>query len=124
MGSRGLTVTVGESVMVSVPVRSLTEEEHLQLLRQQELQRQQVKRLRETSVDPMWPRRKKSDLMSHLVPASRPQRRPSAAAEVPKEPTQAPVKIPIQRKSSSQDSMWPRRRKSDLLIYQQTRCLN
>ena len=72
----------------------------------------------------MWPRRKKSDLMSHLVPASRPQRRPSAAAEVPKEPTQAPVKIPIQKKSSSQDSMWPRRRKSDLLIYQQTRCLN
>ena len=81
-------------------------------------------RLRETSVDPMWPRRKKSDLMSHLVPASRPQRRPTAAAEVPKEPTQAPVKIPIQKKSSGQDSMWPRRRKSDLLIYQQTRCLN
>merc|ERR1711902_90093 len=102
------------AAMVTVPVRSLTQEE---------LQRQQMKRLRETSVDPMWPRRKKSDLMSHMVPASRPQRRPSTA-EVPKEPSPAPVKIPIQKKSFGQDSMWPRRRKSDLLIYQQTRTLN
>merc|ERR1711881_570425 len=109
--------------MVTVPVRSLTEEEHLQLLRQQELQRQQMKRARETSADPMWPRRKKSDLMAHLGPASRPQRSP-AAAEVPKEPTPGPVKIPIQKKSSGQDSMWPRRRKSDLLIYQMARSLN
>merc|ERR1712115_196051 len=107
--------------MVHIPLTSLTQEELSQ--RQQELQRQQMKRLRETSADPMWPRRKKSDLMSHMVSASRPQRRPSAA-EVPKEPTPAPVKIPIQKKSSGQDSMWPRRRKSDLLIYQQTRSLN
>merc|ERR1711874_247756 len=91
--------------MVTVPVRSLTEEEHLQLLRQQELQKQQMRRLRETSVDPMWPRRKKSDLMSHMVPTFRPQRRPSTA-EAPKEPSPAPVKIPIQKKSSGQDSMW------------------
>merc|ERR1711913_136599 len=111
------------AAMVTVPVRSLTEEEHLQLLRQQELQRQQMKRLREASVDPMWPRRKKSDLMSHMVPAFRPQRRPSTT-EAPKEPAAAPVKIPIQKKSSGQDSMWPRRRKSDLLIYQQTRSLS
>lgn len=60
--------------------------------------------------------------MSHMGPASKPQRRPTAS-ERPKETAAAPVKIPIQKKSSGQDNMWPRRRKSDLLIYQQTRSL-
>jgi len=68
----------------------------------------------------MWPRRKKSDLMAHMNPSHRlVQRRPSSA-QLP-QPSPAPVKIPIQKKSGVQDNMWPRRRKSDLLIYQQTR---
>merc|ERR1711913_142356 len=108
------------AAMVTVPVRSLTEEEHLQLLRQQELQRQQLRRLRETSVDPMWPRRKKSDLMSHMNPSS--HRLVQQRRQAQDSPKDVPVKIPIQKKPAAPaDSMWPRRRKSDLLIYQQTR---
>ena len=77
-------------------------------------------RLRETSVDPMWPRRKKSDLMSHMNPSS--HRLVQQRRQAQDSPKDVPVKIPIQKKPAAPaDSMWPRRRKSDLLIYQQTR---
>merc|ERR1712241_1062089 len=105
--------------MINIPVQSLSEEEQ-QLVRQQEIRRQQMRRLRESSQDPMRPRRKKSDLMSHMNPSHRLVQQRRHPADIPKE--QAPVKIPIKKvAAASQDGMWPRRRKSDLLIYQQTR---
>merc|ERR1712045_569102 len=101
--------------MINIPVQSLSEEEQ-----QLEMRRQQMRRLRESSQDPMWPRRKKSDLMSHMNPSQRLVQQRRRPADIPKE--QAPVKIPIKKvAAASQDGMWPRRRKSDLLIYQQTR---
>merc|ERR1711937_470153 len=51
--------------------------------------------------------------MAHLTPNYRERR-------VMVDPEPVPVKVPA-KTGPSQDSMWPRRRKSDLLIYQQTR---
>merc|ERR1712080_135155 len=76
--------------------------------------------------DLTWPRRRKSDLvvrpggqygMGVYRQRSVPRQQPSSPA--------APVQIKIIRNPApakqSQDSMWPRRRKSDLMIYQETR---
>merc|ERR1711902_323251 len=53
--------------------------------------------------------------MAHMTPNYRQVR-------VAVDPESVPVKQQVKPKvGPSQDSMWPRRRKSDLLIYQQTR---
>merc|ERR1712024_39453 len=102
--------------MVEIPVQRLSEEEQAILRQEAEIERMRQRRLRESQTDQMWPRRKRSDLMAHMMPATR-QSRP-----VPKEaPAPSPVQVPIKKKSASQDNMWPRRKKSDLYIYQLTR---
>merc|ERR1712029_225556 len=103
-----------------VPIQRLSEEEQEMLRYQRELERQRIRRLRDSPPsDQMWPRRKRSDLMAHLTPNYRERR-------VMVDPEPVPVKVPVKQQvpaktGPSQDSMWPRRRKSDLLIYQQTR---
>ena len=57
--------------------------------------------------------------MAHLTPNYRERR---GMVDPEPVPVKVPVKQQVQAKTGpSQDSMWPRRRKSDLLIYQQTR---
>ena len=77
-----------------------------------------IPRLRESQSDQMWPRRKRSDLMAHMMPVTRQYR------AVPKEAAPAPTQVPIKKmspKTPVQDNMWPRRRKSDLYVYQEVR---
>merc|ERR1711936_247048 len=75
----------------------------------------------------MWPRRKKSDLV--VRPGGQygmgvvGQRRGRQEASHPRSPGH-PVPIRILRSpppTPAQDPMWPRRKKSDLMIYQATR---
>merc|ERR1711874_438707 len=75
--------------------------------------------------DVMWPKRRKSDLVVRpgaqygMGPyiQKRPQKLPDAPA-----PTSVPIRIIRSRTPSTpQDPMWPRRKKSDLMIYQETR---
>merc|ERR1712083_87777 len=75
------------------------------------------------TADPGWPRRKKSDLMigggGGGVPRVRREvREKERDIEIEKE-----VEIRIKPEKEKGDKMWPRRKKSDLLIYQQTRNL-
>merc|ERR1712111_340155 len=100
--------------MVEIPVQRLSEEEQ-QILRQEaEIERIRQRRLRESQQsDQMWPRRKRSDLMAHMMPVTRQYR------AVPKDPAPAPVQVSV--KTPVQDNMWPRRRKSDLYVYQEVR---
>merc|ERR1712154_275030 len=106
--------------MVEIPVQRLSEEEQ-QILRQEaEIERMRQRRLRESQSDQMWPRRKRSDLMVHMMPVTRQYR------TVPKEvaPAPAPAQVPVKKmspKTPAQDNMWPRRRKSDLYVYQEVR---
>merc|ERR1719325_160241 len=112
--------------MVEIPVQRLEQEEQ-ELLRAQEVERQRVRRLREaqqSQADQMWPRRKRSDLMAHLAPSVR------TGPRVARDPAPAPAPVkaglsaaPVKKVAAkgAQDAMWPRRRKSDLLIYQMTR---
>jgi len=76
--------------------------------------------------DQTWPRRRKSDLV--VRPGGQygmyGQRSPSVPRQPP--PPAGPVQIKIIRTPTppgkpGPDSMWPRRRKSDLMIYQTTR---
>jgi len=69
--------------------------------------------------DPNWPRRKKSSLVpgSYGVPIQY-RRRPTIEEIAVPEP--AMVSVPRAARIQPAD-MWPRRRKSDLLIYYQTR---
>merc|ERR1711988_1170777 len=101
--------------MVEIPVQRLSEEEQ-QILRQEaEIERMRQRRLRESQSDQMWPRRKRSDLMAHMMPVTRQYR------AVPKDPAPAPVQVPVKKMSAKtpvQDNMWPRGRKSDLYVYQ------
>ena len=56
--------------------------------------------------------------MAHMMPITRQYR------AVPKEATPAPAQVPIKKmspKTPVQDNMWPRRRKSDLYVYQEVR---
>lgn len=104
--------------MVEIPVQRLSEEEQLILRQEAEIERMRQRRLRESQSDQMWPRRKRSDLMAHMMPVTRQYR------AVPKEATPAPAQVPIKKmspKTPVQDNMWPRRRKSDLYVYQEVR---
>ena len=58
--------------------------------------------------------------MAHMMPVTRQYR------AVPKEaaPAPAPAQVPVKKmsaKTPAQDNMWPRRRKSDLYVYQEVR---
>merc|ERR1711971_1421338 len=75
--------------------------------------------------DMMWPKRRKSDLV--VRPGARygmgpyMQKRAQKVPEAPA-PTSVPIRIIRSRTPRApQDPMWPRRKKSDLLIYQATR---
>jgi len=81
----------------------------------------------EPLVDPTWPRRKKSDLMGHMMPQYKykrvaPERAPESTEHQEKE-----VEIKIKRQARARETPekkvegWPRRKKSDLLIYQVVR---
>merc|ERR1712098_361527 len=62
--------------------------------------------------------------MAHMTPNYRQVRVAVDPESVPVQP-RVPVKQQVKPKSApSQDSMWPRRRKSDLLIYQNKKCVN
>merc|ERR1719180_478850 len=72
--------------------------------------------------DMMWPKRRKSDLVVRpgaqygMGPYT--QKRAQKVPEAPA-PTSVPIRIIRSRTPSApQDPMWPRRKKSDLLIYQ------
>jgi len=77
--------------------------------------------------DQNWPRRKKSDLMVGRLPDYQLLHR--RLEKVPRKVEDGgEIIIPIQRKpapyekvTKQAEDMWPRRKKSDLLIYQQTR---
>jgi len=74
--------------------------------------------------DQNWPRRKKSDLMVGRVPDYQLPGYRRVKRVDPVEPSE--VVIPIKRSPAKitpvkPEDMWPKRRKSDLLIYQQTR---
>merc|ERR1711994_915069 len=76
--------------------------------------------------DEMWPKRRKSDLVVRpgaqygMGPYT--QKRAQKAPEAPAAPTSVPIRIIRSRTPSApQDPMWPRRKKSDLMIYQETR---
>merc|ERR1711936_943123 len=76
--------------------------------------------------DMMWPKRRKSDLVVRpgaqygMGPYT--QKRAQKAPEAPSAPTSVPIRIIRSRiPSAPQDPMWPRRKKSDLMIYQETR---
>merc|ERR1711936_926650 len=94
---------------------------------EQQLYQQRKRYQPETPVDPTWPRRKKSDLTLHMMPQYAPPGRKRMTPErSPERNTQRQeVEVRIRReekkKGEKQDQMWPRRKKSDLLIYQQTR---
>jgi len=73
----------------------------------------------------MWPKRRKSDLVVRpgaqygMGPYT--QKRAQKVPEAPA-PTSVPIRIIRSRTPSApQDPMWPRRKKSDLMIYQETR---
>jgi len=56
--------------------------------------------------------------MAHMMPVTRQYR------AVPKDPAPAPVQVTVKKMSAKtpvQDNMWPRRRKSDLYVYQEVR---
>jgi len=72
--------------------------------------------------DLYWPRRKKSELVVRRIPEYL-LIREQKAAEPAEVPIHVPIKRPAEMKPSGVPEMWPRRRKSDLLIYQQTRNL-
>merc|ERR1712050_441475 len=72
--------------------------------------------------DMMWPKRRKSDLVVRpgaqygMGPYT--QKRAQKVPEAPA-PTSVPIRIIRSRTPSApQDPMWPRRKKSDLMIYQ------
>merc|ERR1711982_122443 len=67
--------------MVEIPVQRLSEEEQ-QILRQEaEMERIRQRRLRESQQsDQMWPRRKRSDLMAHMIPS------PGSTGQSPRSP--------------------------------------
>merc|ERR1712179_563420 len=77
--------------------------------------------------DMMWPKRRKSDLVVRpgaqygMGPYT--QKRAQKVPEAPA-PTSVPIRIIRSRTPSApQDPMWPRRKKSDLMIYQVERAL-
>merc|ERR1739842_62524 len=84
--------------MGEIPVQRLSEEEQQILRHEAEIERMRQKRLRESQSNQMWPRRKRSDLMAHMMPVKK-----------------------MSPKTPVQDNMWPRRRKSDLYVYQEVR---
>ena len=79
----------------------------------------------EPPVDPTWPRRKKSDLMLHMMPQVKYKRVAPEHASANAEQQEKEVEIKIKRQSKRGPEKggegWPRRRKSDLLIYQVVR---
>jgi len=104
--------------MVEIPVQRLSEEEQQILRHEAEIERMRQRRLRESQSNQMWPRRKRSDLMAHMMPVTRQYR------AAPKDAAPAPVQVPVKKmspKTPVQDNMWPRRRKSDLYVYQEVR---
>merc|ERR1712106_477293 len=112
---------------VEIPVEQF--DDSLERLREQQRYVQIKRYQRDTPVDPTWPRRKKSDLMSHMVPQYKmPGHKrvtQERSPEMVRQEQQVEVKIQRQGKKEmgKKDQMWPRRKKSDLLIYQQTRNL-
>ena len=71
----------------------------------------------------MWPRRKSSDLMDHMFPRPRGLVRRGPQLEQDRKPVQIPIARPAAKIATTKDQGWPRRKKSDLYIYQQTRNL-
>merc|ERR1739842_207245 len=57
--------------MGEIPVQRLSEEEQQILRHEAEIERMRQKRLRESQSNQMWPRRKRSDLMAHMMPVTR-----------------------------------------------------
>ena len=79
----------------------------------------------EPLVDPTWPRRKKSDLTGHMVPQYKykrvaPERAPDIADHQEKE-VEMKMKRQVRETPEKRVEGWPRRKKSDLLIYQVVR---
>merc|ERR1711972_636163 len=117
--------------LIGVPIQR-QQETHAQTQREeeisyeQEMERQRIMRnnrmMRESPMsDEGWPKRKRSDLMAHMTPNHGIRR----LAPAPNTKSPAQVKIPIKIAPLPQEGQYvaPKKRKSDLLIYQMTRNL-